>query len=186
MDERDDDDAQDSLPTPVGAVLGRAELEAVMQGQAERNIMASSIKEYLGRCVTMTNLLNKIPDLREEALELDEAGNALKHSGLARGVLKLRLPMAVHTATLLFAKISVDTTLPRANKRIRLAEDEEPVVVAPDEVDKDPAANKVTVSPQSYQNYKSALKWWHCYSNADMSKVYMTLLLLYTLFLVLK
>ena len=34
-----------------------AELDLVVQGQAERNVMDTSIKEYLGRCRTMTRLL---------------------------------------------------------------------------------------------------------------------------------
>lgn len=34
-----------------------------------------------------------------------------------------------------------------------------------------PSRNKRTVSAQTYQNYKSALKWWHTYNNPDMDKV---------------
>lgn len=34
-----------------------------------------------------------------------------------------------------------------------------------------PAKDLVTVSAQCYQNYKSALRWWHAYSCESMDKV---------------
>ena len=34
-----------------------------------------------------------------------------------------------------------------------------------------PAAKIATVSAQTYQNYKSALKWWHKYDNPEWGKV---------------
>jgi hypothetical protein len=34
-----------------------------------------------------------------------------------------------------------------------------------------PSRNKRTVSAQTYQNYKSALRWWHTYNNPEMEKV---------------
>jgi len=78
----------------------------VVQGQQKRNILNSSMRDYLSRCRTMTRLINDIEGLREVALDIDETGVARKHTGLAKDVLKLKLPMAVQTAKLLFAKIS--------------------------------------------------------------------------------
>ncbi len=34
-----------------------------------------------------------------------------------------------------------------------------------------PSSNMVIISAQTYQNYKSELKWWHCYENASMDKI---------------
>ena len=146
-------------------------LALIVQGQSERNIMESSIAEYLGRLRTLTSLLWKNVALRELALELDAEGQGIEHTGQARGVFRLKMPVEVKTAKLLFALVSVSTTLPRQSKAvvtIDLATDEvEPVVVSTVE----PAANKITVAPQTYQNYKSALKWWHAYDCPAMSKI---------------
>ena len=35
----------------------------------------------------------------------------------------------------------------------------------------DPGANTVTISAQTFQNYKSAMRWWHEYTCESMSKV---------------
>jgi hypothetical protein len=34
-----------------------------------------------------------------------------------------------------------------------------------------PGKNKITVTAQTFQNYKSALKWWHEYDSVAMEKV---------------
>lgn len=36
---------------------------------------------------------------------------------------------------------------------------------------RNPAANVKTIGAQTYQNYKSALKWWHAYECPDMDKI---------------
>ena len=124
-------------------------------------------------------------DVRALALELDADGNAIEHIGAARGIYRLHLPMRPDTARRLFAAISVDTSLPKKRRRIdddaeavpqRALEDledgegaglEEQAVVVLDNrengaVDNnDPGRNLQTVCAQTYQNYKSALKWWH-------------------------
>mmetsp|Transcript_18796 Transcript_18796/g.27155 ORF Transcript_18796/g.27155 Transcript_18796/m.27155 type:complete len:106 (+) Transcript_18796:86-403(+) len=69
----------------------------VVQGQQERNILNSSMRDYLRRCRTMTRLINDIEGLREVALDIDETGVARKRTGLAKDILKLKLPMAVQT-----------------------------------------------------------------------------------------
>jgi hypothetical protein len=80
------------------------------------------------------------------------------------------LPIAVGVAQLLFGMISVDTNLPKKRKANALAaaaveEEEENINVL------NPAKNKVTVSSQTYQNYKSALRWFHEYTCPAMGKV---------------
>ena len=83
--------------------------------------------------------------------------------------------MDIETGRLLFAALSIDGSLTR--KRGRAAEMNRDVEVnlAPQhnqpEDRRNMAANISTVSSQTYQNYKSALKLWHEYTNADFGKV---------------
>ncbi len=35
----------------------------------------------------------------------------------------------------------------------------------------DPLRNLIIVTPQTYQNYKSALKWWHEFSCVAINKI---------------
>jgi len=103
--------------------------------------------------------------------------------------------MNVETAKLLFGMISVDDTLPTRNKRtnrnnnntlnndtmiddaatntddIIMEEGNQPEAAVVLATDLNPAKNKVTVSSQTYQNYKSALKWWHEFESPDMEKI---------------
>lgn len=141
-------------------------LELVVEGQGLRNILDKSISCYLSKCKVMTELLNKNNVIRARALLIDEQGNALKHTGLASRVFKLRLPMEVETAKLLFAMLSIDTSLPK-RKRPEMG-----VTLSATHITdpRNPAADQVTVSAQTYQNYKSALKWWHEYDSAEMDK----------------
>jgi len=116
----------------------------------------------------MTRTLNELngvdgngDNVRELALQLDQHGNAIEHTGTARGVY---LPMLPATAKRLFDTISVDTSLPKKRRRDREDVEQE---VAINEVEVEirnrlnPASNLQTACAQTYQNYKSALKWWH-------------------------
>lgn len=152
-----------------------AQLTEIALGQAQRNIMSSSMGEYLGRMRTITRLLKDNEELRVLTLELDENGDPMSHVGKAKGVFRMKLPMRVEHARLLFALISVDESLARRGRRRKTPQ--EVVVVdednAVDNINNDvvaidptnPASDKVTVSTQTFRNYKSALKWWcpfHC------------------------
>ena len=68
------------------------------------------MREYLGRCATMTKILNENPALRSIALELDENGEPTRHAGEAKKVFKIKFPMAITTAKYLFAQFSIDTS----------------------------------------------------------------------------
>ena len=103
-----------------------AQLNEIALGKSQRNIMSTSMKEYLGRMRTLTRLLNENEELRLLTLELDENGNAKEHVGNAKGVLRMKFPMQVEHARLLFAMISVDSSLARRGRnRIRCEEEEE-------------------------------------------------------------
>ena len=125
----------------------------------------------------------------------------LCHIGKARGLFKFKLPMTVRHASCLFGMISIDDTLPRKRKADQLNEnnvegrDDNTIVGDGDrledlenpieddavyDVDNDadvvvdltnPAKNKRTIPTQSYQNFKSSLKWWHEHNNLSMDKV---------------
>lgn len=168
-------------------MLNRALLNQVAAGQQQRNISSGSIAAYLSKMRVLTCKINEIDDLRLDALEFDINGNPLRHTNAASEVLKLKLPMTVETGQLLFAALSIDGSLPRKRRHAGLIpqqarEDEleqQDVIDLPQVQLATPtninqlniAENILTVSAQSYQNYKSALKWWHEYNNADYDKV---------------
>jgi hypothetical protein len=91
-------------------------LEAIAQGQAERNILPKSGNGYLSKCKVMTEILNSFATIREEALVFVD-GVPVKHTGEASKIFKLKLPMTVNVSKLLFAAISVDETLPKKKRR---------------------------------------------------------------------
>ena len=145
------------------------QLDTIAQGQEQRTVLEGSSTTYISKCRVITRILNEIPIVRENALEFDEAGVPLQYSGVAKGVYRLKLPMTVETGRTLFAAISVDTTLPKKRRRGNYDENEEEgemedvqeEVVDLTEDALNPAKNKRTVCAQTYQNYKSALKWFH-------------------------
>ncbi len=172
-------------------------LQQVAQGQAERNILDKSKKGYLGKMRVMTGLLNKLEN-RATFLVFDEENNPVYYTGSADKIIKMVLPMEKNIGQLLFAMLSIDDTLPKKRKAavevIDLADgDAPPPVTAPpiiindnnnrrrrnnsnrDEQTVDDALNpgkdKVTVTAQTYQNYKSALKWWHEFDCPIMDKI---------------
>jgi len=138
--------------------------------QQQRTVLEETRGMYIAKCRVMTRILNELDgvdsngdNVRELALELDQHGNAIEHTGTARGVYRLNLPMLPATAKRLFAAISVDTSLPKKRRRDREDVGQEVAMNDMEEnVDRlNPASNLQTVSAQTYQNYKSALKWWH-------------------------
>jgi len=88
------------------------------------------------------------------------------HPGLGHGVFILKLPIKQDHAKKLFAAISIDTSLPR--KRDLVAGIDEIAVI--DDIS-NPAKYARTVCAQTYQNYKSALKWWHEHDDVGKNKV---------------
>ncbi len=59
----------------------RAVLQAVVQGQAERNVLPPTIGCYLSKMKVMGEMLNKHEDIRRQALVLDERGLPVFHTG---------------------------------------------------------------------------------------------------------
>ena len=148
-------------------------LDAIILGQQQRTVLEATNYIYISKCRVMTKILDEMEDqIREEALELDENGNAKEHIGAAHGVLQLKLPISVATAQRLFAAISVDITLPKVRSRqepeedLDADEDEEEQSVNPEQAH-NPARLLKTVTTQTYQNYKSALKWWHEHNDPE-------------------
>jgi hypothetical protein len=149
-----------------------AALLRIVQGQAERNIGDKSVGAYLSRMTTLTKLLFDHETLRVETLELDDStGEVKKHTGRANKLHVIKMPMEIDHAKCLFGLVSIDTSLPKKRKALVMDEEddemEEELEVDPD----NPSANLHTVTAQTYQNYKTALKWWHAYDCDTMSKV---------------
>ena len=157
--------------------LNAEQLNAIAQGQEHRTVLEGSSKIYIAKCRVMTRILNELRgidaegiDVRAVALQLDAHGNAIEHTGDARGVYRLNLPITPPTAKLLFAAISVDTTLPKKRNRghiVNAVEDEDMEVIDGDLERLNPARDMHTVCAQTYQNYKSALKWWHKHEDIE-------------------
>ena len=156
--------------------MDREQINLIVQGQSERNILEKSKATYLSKCKVMTRILNNTADdIRRQALVLDAHGKPLCHSGKAKDVFKLQLPMDVDIAKILFALISVDDSLPKKRKRVEvniipenIPNDNNPIEpVDPLDIGK----NRVTVTAQTYQNYKSALIWWHEFHCPAFDKV---------------
>ena len=142
------------------------QLDDVAQGQQARTVLEGTHKIYIAKCKVMTKILNDIPDVRNEALIFGSDGNPSEHKGSAKGVFKLILPILPNTAKMLFAAISIDGSLPRKRRRTV----SEMTFLDNNQSNQDmgeianrlnPAQNIQTVTAQTYQNYKSALKWWH-------------------------
>ena len=95
--------------------LNRALLSNIATGQQQRNILDDSKRGYMSKMKVLTNILNTIEDYRHEALEIDEeSGNTLMHTGLAKNIFKLKLPITAETGRLLFAAVSnINTTIER-------------------------------------------------------------------------
>jgi len=170
--------------SPIATMnLNITNLLSIAEGQSQRTIVQISRKGYLSKMKVLTNILNGVQDLRHEALELDEDGVAMNHTGEAHHILKLKLPMSELVGKLLFAAVSIDGNLPRKRKRGNdnaeaEAEniDGEVEIVGELRVNNEvastiPGYDVHTVSAQTYQNYKSALKWWHELNCNEYEKV---------------
>ena len=64
----------------------RARLSFVVQGQAERNVVTKTKKQYLRYVKYSPIILNKDEDIRKEALVTNEDGEATKHTGEAKDI----------------------------------------------------------------------------------------------------
>ena len=103
---------------------GAVELEAIAVGQNQRTVLEDTNKLYISKCRVMTRILNELEgvdasgdDVRAIALELDVDGNAMEHTGVTVGVYRMNFPILSSTAKLLFAALSVDTSLPKQKIR---------------------------------------------------------------------
>jgi hypothetical protein len=149
-------------------------LSHVVHGQSQRTILEDSKDKYLGKVKVMTEILNKDAEIRrlalvctEDSLQTDDPV-AVKHVGKAAKIFKLRLPMTAEVGKLLFAAISIDESLPKLKRQgVVVMPIPETEILDP----RNPAKNKITVSAQTYQNYKSGLKWWHRFDCPEMDKV---------------
>jgi len=165
-------------------------LDAVARGQRIRTVKANSHNHYICKMRVMSRILWSIEEIRNSVFHLMPDGQPQEHTGKAAGVYKLKLPISVTTAQRLFAAISVDPTLVKKKKKRRHnqsvdsvdsnqedGDDEEEghveeatglPAIGPDDVVPDvinPGKDVETVKSQTYQNYKSALKWWHEHHN---------------------
>ena len=152
--------------------LSRELINQISQSQNERNILEKSKKTYLSKCKVMTEILNEhVQSIREDALELNRDGSPVYHTGDAKRVIKLKLPMSPDIGMILFTLISIDPTLPKKRKRRGVEVEEEVEVVIDAATDpSEIGRNVATVSAQTFQNYKSALKWWHEFTCTSYDK----------------
>ena len=53
-----------------------AAIDGIVQGQAEKNVQENTNGFYMSKCSVMTSMINRIPTMPAQALELDADGNA--------------------------------------------------------------------------------------------------------------
>jgi hypothetical protein len=151
--------------------MDRSYLAQVVRYQAENNVSIATQKQYLCKVKVMTEMLNETTEFREDAL-ITIDGIAIKHTGIAENIYVLKLPMSVDVGEMLFAHISTCENLAKGHRSKRRQHVETIVIDDSVPIDSnDPGANIVTVSAQTFQNYKSALRWWHEYTCESMSKI---------------
>ena len=168
-------------PPPAAAVpvierrLSQIErLELIVQQQKRTSVMSSTVLQHMSRVKVLTRVLWKIKELREEAFELDPVTRKpLRYIGDASDIYRLKLPISVRVATLLFAQVSIDGDLVlRKRRNIDESDNDDPINDNQLIVDlgavRTSGRNIRTVSAQTYQNYKSALKWWHEYEDTEL------------------
>jgi hypothetical protein len=149
-------------------------LDLVDEQQKRSTVMDSTVYQHMGRVKVLTRVLWKIKGLRAEAFELDPVSNKpLKHIGPAKQIYKLKFPVTTRVASLLFSQVSIDTELVnRKRKRLEESESDESDddIIEVNDLDdlRDPSKDLQTVSAQTYQNYKSALKWWHEFEDIEL------------------
>lgn len=161
------------MPRAGPAARTAAELDGIAKGQNRRTVLKDTDKIYLSKMNVMGNIINS-SDFRGEALQLmSDGGPAKMHIGDALNIPQLILPMNEKNAMRLFAAIATDTSLPRNKKRNRDAAEEQDNIADGDEVmdPSNPSERLQTVTAQTYQNYKSALKWWHEHDDERRDKV---------------
>jgi len=175
-----------------------SKLEQVAYSQQQNTLGGGSKKKYMCYVRVVINImLNKLGDtVRREAFEYDAENNLKYYTGAMSGVAKLKLPIQARTVTLLFAQISIDPGLARVHrkcsgkKRVPDGNDgdhdgdaenvdadlnassssSDHVAAVPSVVDAN-AAEIRTCASQSYQNYKSGLKWFVPHDDVSWGKV---------------
>jgi len=152
-------------------------LDAIARGQRIRTVKENSYGTYISKMRVISRKLWAMENIRAEVFHLKPDGQPQVHKGDCKKVYKLKLPVSASTAQRLFAALSVDPLLVRKRKRNQdsSSDDEsaDPVPpgiygVGPNDVVPDvinPGRNVATCKSQTYQNYKSALKWWHEHHN---------------------
>ena len=145
-------------------------LRAISRGQKRRSVSDKTTGTYLSRMSTISKVIVKNPGLHC----LLEDNPPTYHIGEASKVVRLKFPVTSDEAQDLFAAISVDGTLPTKKRRTVTDVDADTINLdAGRDVDHlwNPGRGYCTVTSQTYQNYKSAFKWWHKYENPLWNKV---------------
>jgi hypothetical protein len=87
-------------------------LELIVQQQKRTSVLSSTVLQHMSRVKVLTRVLWKIIELREEAFELHPiTRKPLRYIGNASEIYRLKLPISVRVATLLFAQVSIDGDL---------------------------------------------------------------------------
>lgn len=148
--------------------MDTAALQAISRGQKRRSVAPETAVAYVARMSTLSKVILKNPGL----VGLLESDPPTYHIGQARKIVRMKFPIDCADAENLFAAISVDGSLPMKTRRTPEVLDEEVMEVdetlnAEERADQlsNPAKKICTVTGQTYQNYKSALKWWHKVEN---------------------
>ena len=135
------------------------------EGLALRNVSPKTIGSYIGLVGTCIDIVAGLTAGRE-VLSTDAMGQPLYFGGRAAKVRRFTAPLSPEIIKLLFAELSTKASSCRRRRGINALDSDDEEEVDPT----NPSYNRHTVSAQTYQNYKSALRWFTEYGDPAMGK----------------
>ena len=135
------------------------------EGLELRNVSPNTIVSYLGLVSTCIDIVAGLTAGRE-VLSTDAMGQPQYFGGRAAKIRRFTAPLSPEIIKLLFAELSTKASSCRRRRGINALDSDDEEEVDPT----NPSYNRHTVSAQTYQNYKSALRWFTEYGDPAMGK----------------
>lgn len=102
--------------TDLSNLISMEEIEAIVQGQAERNIKKQSRKNYLSKCISICRVLMRVPELFAATIEHVD-GIPQFHTGEAHKLHKFKLPMTAEAVAKIFGLLAISADLAKRGRR---------------------------------------------------------------------
>jgi hypothetical protein len=156
-------------PVPAAGVGMLKKLEQISYSQAQSSILPVSQQKYVCYVRKTTEIITKLgKEMQELCFVHNENGQIVWYKGQIANIRQLKMPISPDVIKLLFAAISKDGSLARSSRKTAGSDPSESSQQQADVLDFDADSSQiVTVAAQSYQNYKSGLKWFSTYDNQE-------------------